>query len=266
MNCSETRDRILRSSIDDEVHAHLEQCEACSELAETDGRLAKALGRTPPPAPTPDRFAKISQITSEQDGEAVWRLRSMPTNRRISIGLCAALIGGVVCLLLLPRPDMGVYPMMRMGIVLGAMFIATAFGVVLSMPKSYKPRHPVTLRLALLIFLLLIPFIPALLPVVSHGHPASTTDMGLLKSAGACIGFGTLAAFPALIGIRLLQRESELRLWPTIYAGVAAALGANIALQAHCPIVDTGHLVVGHAMLGIVYAVLAWLVVKATVR
>ena len=150
--------------------------------------------------------------------------------------------------------------------VLGAMFIATAFGVVLSMPKSYKPRHPVTLRLALLIFLLLIPFIPALLPVVSHGHPASTTDMGLLQSAGACIGFGTLAAFPALIGIRLLQRESELRLWPTIYAGVAAALGANIALQAHCPIVDTGHLVVGHAMLGIVYAVLAWLVVKATVR
>lgn len=266
MNCSQARERILQSSIDDDTQAHIDGCEACAELAASEGQLAHALGTVASPAPDPDGFAKVTQITSEQDADAVWRLRAMPTNRRAAIGLCAALIGAIVYLLAWRRPDWGVYPMMRMGLVAGSMLIATGFGVVLSMPRSYRPERPFAVRLGLFTFLLAIPFVPALFPPAHAAHAASMVPPSLWVGATKCLGLGSLAAVPALLTIRLLQRDAKLELWPTLFSALAAAVGANIALQFHCPIVDPMHLVAGHATLGLVYALLAWAVVRVVVR
>lgn len=267
MNCAEARERILASSIDDEVAAHIASCEACSELAASDARLARALGLPPEPDDPPEgQFEKITSITGDQDAEAIWRLRYVPTNRRIVIAIASALVGGIVYFLAWRRPDWGVYPMMRMGLLLGAMFIATVFGVVMSMPRDYKPERPRTVRLGLFALLLAIPFIPAILPVAHHAHEASIIAGSFWVAAAKCIGLGTLAAFPALLTIRLLQRDEKLNLWSTSYAALAAAVGANIALQVHCPIVSPLHIALAHGILGVLYAVLAWAVVKATVR
>ena len=70
---------------------------------------------------------------------------------------------------------------------------------------------------------------------------------------GKCLGLGSLAAFPALFAIRVLQRESSWSLWPAIFAGIAAAIGANMALQIHCPVSDATHIAASHAGLGVVY-------------
>ncbi len=266
MNCPEARERILSSSIDDEVQAHLGECEACVELWAAEGRLARALGTVAEPASDPDGFAKVTQITSEQDADAVWRLRSMPTTRRVAIGFCAAFLGAIVYFLAWRRPDWGVYPMMRMSFVVVAMLIATGFGVVLSMPRSYRPAHPFGVRLTMFAFLLAIPFVPALFPAAHHAHEASQVAGSLWLSATKCFGLGTLAAFPALIVIRLLQREHKIELWPTLFSAVAAAVGANLALQMHCPIVDPMHIALGHGTLAVIYAALAWIVVRAVAR
>lgn len=265
MNCSQARDRIVSSSIDDEVRAHVSECDACAELSATDGQLGRALGQYARPEADPEAFEKITQITSEQDADAVWRLRHMPTNRRLAIALCASLVGATVFFLVWRRPDWSVYPVVQMIVVVVAMAIATGFGVVLSMPRAYRPERPFPLRLALLGFLLAIPFVPALLPIAHEAHPASV-EPNLWVGIGKCLGLGTLAAFPALITIRLLQRDQKLELWPTIFAALAAALGANIALQVHCPVVDPAHIAIGHGAMAMLYAGLAWLVVRATVR
>ena len=261
MNCADARELILAGADDDALREHIATCEPCAELAGDGGTLGRRLGQRP--ALDPAGFDAVASIIKEQDGSPVWKLRSMPTHQRVALAALFVGSSGIVMLIAGRRPDWADYPVMHMGLALGAMFIAAMFGVVQALPREFVAERPQRARIGMFAFLLAIPFLPAILNAGRVAEQTPAADP--LATIGGCLGIGTLAALPALLGVRALQRDRKLSFWPTLYAALAAAVGANLALQTHCPVIDPMHVVLGHASLGIVYAVLAWIAVRATV-
>lgn len=251
---------MLEAPADAEVQAHLRGCESCRELADDDAALARALSSLSQPVASGAGFDDLLNSMQAEDRSTLGTLRAMPTSRRLAIAFGAVIIGGLVFFLTGKRPDWDIYPMGRMLVVTIAMLVAAGFGVVLALPKIYKPRRSATFRLGLFAFLLLVPFVPALLPMAHEAHAGSDGNFWL--TAGKCFGLGAVLSAPALLVVRALQRDDEIDTWAAMFGALAAALGGNVALQIHCPAVGQGHLVFGHAALAVVYAVLAWIVVR----
>lgn len=79
---------------------------------------------------------------------------------------------------------------------------------------------------------------------------------------GQCVGFGSVVAIPVVLFVRALQRDRPLTTWPTLFLAATAALAAHLALQMHCGVVDRGHIGVAHSSLGVLYALLAFVIVR----
>lgn len=62
--------------------------------------------------------------------------------------------------------------------------------------------------------------------------------------AGACMGMGLLLGVPVYALLRLVDRGNALG---ALIAASAAGLAGNFALEAHCPIGTTEHILLGHA-------------------
>jgi len=57
-----------------------------------------------------------------------------------------------------------------------------------------------------------------------------------------------------LLAARLLDRGAHAGLGRRLLAAAAAGLAADLALELHCPIDDPGHLLAGHAAVGVALA------------
>ena len=70
--------------------------------------------------------------------------------------------------------------------------------------------------------------------------------------AGACMGMGLLLGVPAYALLRLVDRGNALG---ALIAASAAGLAGNFALEAHCPIGTTEHILLGHASVAVIFVV-----------
>lgn len=70
--------------------------------------------------------------------------------------------------------------------------------------------------------------------------------------AGACMGFGLLLGVPVYALLRLVDRGNA---FGNVIAAAAAGLGGNLVLKAHCAIETTGHVLLGHASVAILFVV-----------
>jgi len=265
MECAEARDRILKASLDDDVRAHLRECEACAALAADEGRLARALSEADGNVRAADGgdFDALLGAIQTEDETVRGKLRSLPTASRVAVAFAATIVMALIFVVGWRRGDWDAYPMFRMATITGSFLVSTAIGVVLALPRIYRPVRPAAFRLGMFAFLLAVAFVPAMLPAA---HEVGTAQAaGFWPGIGRCLGLGTIAAIPAIVVVRMLQRD-DLSLWSTLFLALSAAIGAHLALQMHCPVVDPMHIAIAHSGLAIVYVVCAWLVVLLATR
>lgn len=237
----------------------MRECPACAELASEDGRLGRALGAADvAPAPPDVDFDAVLGAALRGDDSLRGRLRSMSTPARIVVGCVTTLLVGTLFLVVWPRSDLALYPTGRMALVVGLLAAATVTAVALAFPRLHRARPSRGRLLAILVALLTVGFVPALLP-----PPHAPTSSGSFWAGiTPCLGLGTLAAIPAFVMLRALRRHDGLTGWSPLFLAAAAAMGGHLALQTHCPVVDRAHILASHSVLGLVYVLIAAVLVR----
>jgi hypothetical protein len=220
-------------------------------LFESDARLGRALalGQLSAPDPGP-LFEAVSRDLATEIGLRS-RIRSLRSSTRATALLLLALALAGYQLLGSRRSDFGSYsPVVFWGIAL-LLFAALGVGAwrlargPLS-PLGSSARWPLLLALPSLAVLL-----------APLGAPASRLDT---ESAdwgrpAACFGYGAALVIPLLVWWWLGERRDSVPLAGLLAAGAVAGLGANLLLHAHCSSVHLGHLLLGHASIGVAWAV-----------
>ena len=82
------------------------------------------------------------------------------------------------------------------------------------------------------------------------GAYAATHEHGSGMMAGACMGFGLLLGVPVYASLRLVDRGNA---FGSLVAAAAAGLAGNFVLKAHCAIDTTGHVLLGHASVAVLF-------------
>ncbi|MDH3199817.1 MAG: DUF1109 domain-containing protein [Myxococcales bacterium] len=84
------------------------------------------------------------------------------------------------------------------------------------------------------------------------GAQAITHEHTSRMVAGACMGFGLLLGVPVYALLRLVDRGNA---FGSLIAASAAGLAGNFVLKAHCAIDTTGHVLLGHASVAVLFVV-----------
>ncbi|MCA9602952.1 MAG: DUF1109 family protein, partial [Myxococcales bacterium] len=175
-------------------------------------------------------------------------LRALPTPTRISLLVGAGLVLGFGAGAVHMRPDIGAYPGTRFALEL----LSLAGLVVAATAMHLRPLHrpaPSRVSVALLVgaAALLLAGVVIMAPVTAT-HPASFLAPGesFFRRALSCFGFGSVVALVPMALLFFVARQR-----PDVRHGLTAAVFgaaiANFALEWHCPVVATGHLLAGHA-------------------
>lgn len=244
MDCDELQRRI-ESGGDvggADATSHLRTCAACAAMVAASSRLPRAAAPTAGGPAWADLAAAL-----EREERPAARARSWSTPRRIAVGLIAVAAVPLLVLVVTPRPDLGVYPRVRVAFEALAFAIAIAAAAVITLRPLHRPRHAVSSVVAAVLAVLVIVGI-ASLPAAHHDHAASLAGAGAdrLRHAAACLVFGTLCAAPAWLALRWLARDGDrLGARAVVVAAASAVVGAA-GTYLHCPIVHPVHLWLGH--------------------
>jgi hypothetical protein len=204
-----------------------------------------------------DLFGSVQSQIAQEHGWAAW-LRSRSTAMRawLAFGLIVMLAVGTSLGWL--RPDIAVYPMGRMVMVLASIALLTALGVGFVLRPLQRPALPVWAGPALICAAVLGLLGFYSLPIAHEAHPASLQAPGvaaLLARARPCVVVGLLLGAAVFAALRALDRGGTRR---SLQCAAAAGLCANLVLQLHCPNTAPLHLLAGHfAVLVVLLAVVA---------
>lgn len=261
MDCLAFQAHLLANGVvaDPAAVSHGQACAPCAELALAGRELVGALdaARTEHVGDLDPLRARLDAALRAEVGVRA-SLRGLSTPARASLGVGAVAVVAALTAAALLRPDFALYPGDRMALALLAFACTAAGGVVLSLLPDHLPPLPVGLQRFGLGTLLVLPVVCAVLPVAHAAHPRShLLDGDFLSPTLACFGFGSAVAVVLLAVLRGLDRRSW---WTRGFAVVGLAAGGaagNLALQLHCPVTDIDHLLVGHAIVGVVWATVA---------
>ena len=249
MDCETTREAIARGdALSPEAQAHVDSCVVCGSV------LRDAIS----PRPALEFDALFASISAEVEAEhgVVSGLRERLPTERVALGLLAMALTTVVVYATTRRVDMAVYPLLRLGLEMGALSIAAALALWWGMRPLYLPEPPRWVVPTILGALCILPFASGLLPIAHLNHPASLEGAGadLWVRAIKCLLFGIVTAVPTLLVAGALQRVQTPGRNRLLLAAIAAGSGGIVALAVHCPITQPLHLVVGHApvILGVI--------------
>lgn len=256
MICAEIRSGFVGGQVPagPAVDLHLRECAHCRELFANGARLGAALGQSSTEAIEPGELLARVSADIERDVGARAKLRSLPTRARASLLLIAVvvLLAGSQ-LLLGPREDVGVYSAPWFWLLAAALCVAIAIGTLrlsrgLTAPLSASARDG---QAALA--LLLVPAVVALLAPL--GAPeAARIDDAWGSSSLACFSYGAVLVAPLLMLGWLVERRDGVSLAVVVAAGALAGVAANLLLFAHCSSAHLGHLMLGHASIGVAWA------------
>jgi len=180
-------------------------------------------------------------------------LRSRGTGQRIAIVVAAVVLISVGTVLATPRTDLATYPLGRMIAILVALGLLTGMATWrLLRPLHLPPPSPTSNRLLLLAGLL-TPVVVDLIPLHDHVGGAAGEGMSFVTACLKCFGFGGVTGALVLVVAFMMRRARVDGVAVAALAGVAAGLTGNLTLQLHCPIIAPAHLLLGHAMLLLVF-------------
>lgn len=254
MECAEIRSLFVAGGIPagPGVDAHLKGCPHCRELFEQDAQLGRRLALAVVPHVEPgDLFALVEQdVKAEVSVRA--RLRALSTETRLAALLVVAMLPVLGHWLLDRRTDLAEYsPALFWG-------IALAFGVILVLGArallrgaGAPVRSPWRDR-GMALLLLVAPAAAALLAPLGAGSAEAAEALG---DPSACFTWGAAFVVPVAVGYWLFERRDSVPARTLIAAGALAGLAANLLLHAHCGSANPAHLLLGHASIGLVWAV-----------
>lgn len=244
MDCDELQRRI-ESGGDvggADATSHLRACAACAAMVAASSRLPRAAAPTAGGPAWADLAAAL-----EREERPAARARSWSTPLRVAVGLLGAATVPLLVLVTTPRPDLGVYPGLRVALEGLALSLAIAVAVVVTLRPLHRPTHAASSVSAAVLAALVI-FGLASLPPAHHDHAASLAGAGAdrLRYAAACLVFGTLCAVPAWLALRGLARDGDRLGGRAVVVAAASAVVGAAGTYLHCPIVHPVHLWLGH--------------------
>ncbi len=246
VSCNEIRDALLNnvSELDAYSEQHLRECESCAQLAKNQHRLGFLLASMTNEQGDA-RSIDISEIAAAVQGdverERTWvgRLRALKTPLRVSIVAAVALLPALV--FAIKKTDWRMTSAAQALVLVGA-------SAMLLLPLSRPRRYVLSAAVAVLSL-----SVPALSMWSSSIFHAADHVAG--KSAAACFVVGALCSTPAFLVVQLVSR-SWIRSWVEVgLLGAIAGIGASTALEPLCASQHIGHLMLGHASLGVAWAV-----------
>lgn len=200
-----------------------------------------------------EAFAQLEARVGRERGPLAW-LRSLRSSVRVTLGLSLS-VGMVLAMALFsPRSDLDALPAWRILTVVGALAALFGASVWFGLRPLHRPAKPPWLEplivLGAVLGMAALAFLP-LAPPMPHEH-------GDWEHAFKCIFSGTMFGFPAYVLIRVLDRGG--RRISAFLAAAAAALSGNATIAMHCENDSLGHLLRGHATIGIIFvgAVAIW--------
>jgi hypothetical protein len=233
-----------------EVDAHLQSCPHCPELFEKDAALGRRLAQAVLPEPTPgDLFALVERDVQAEAGLRA-QLRALPT--RVRTAALAGVAGSLVLyqLLLHRRQDYSSGVFWGICAVFGLAIVVCSLQLMrgVTAPLGAQARQ----RQAAVQWLVL----PALLALLVPLGSLSPAWLAAWGSPSACFIYGAVLSAPLLALYWLFERRDDVPKAVLVSAGALAGITANLLLFVHCPSVHLGHLLVGHASIGVAWALL----------
>jgi hypothetical protein len=253
LECAEIRSNFVSGRVPAgaAVAAHLVGCPHCRELFASDARLGRSLAQgSLPDLQAGELFALVERDVGREVGLRA-RLRALPTRARSGALLGVAVALMAYELLLRRRPDFAEYsPAVFWGVALtlGATLAAGTLRVMRGATAALgTPARERGVTLALL----LAPALVALAAPFGAGSPEAVAAWG---NPATCFSYGAALVLPLVLLYWLLERRDRVPTSALLCAGGLAGLAANLLLHAHCGSANLGHLLLGHASIGVVWA------------
>lgn len=255
MECAEIRSGFVAGQVPAGagVALHLKSCPHCRELFENEARLGRSLAREVLPVVDPGAlFDQLGREVEREAGPRAW-LRSLSTRTRAGALVFVGLLLLASQLWLQRRGDFAEYSPAVFWLVVAALTGALGFGSWRLARGAHAPLKAAQREGAVTLLFLLLPGLVALLsPLGSASGP--TTDEAAWGSPLACFSFGAVMVTPFLLLAWLLERRDRVPRAVLVSAGALSGLAANLLLHAHCGSAHLGHLLLGHAGVGVGWA------------
>lgn len=248
---------------------HLRYCPACACLAADGGALALRLSRASSTKEVDEAdlapvLAGLERsLTAEQS--LAGRLRSLSTRVRALLAAIAASLIVLVAGLLPLRPDLSVYPPLRLSLELGLVAAMATGAAWLWLRPLFRSPLRRWIAPSIAASSLVLPWLIAAAPAAHRAHPASLAGTGddLVARALACLLYGGVWGALLALGSRAIGRTPTAPPRLRVFGAVAGALVGLLSLQLHCPLTSPVHLLAGHApvpmLLVVLFALLpAW--------
>lgn len=264
MECAEIRNGFVAGRVPagPEVEAHFAACPHCHELFENDARLGRRLAQAVlPAAPAGDLFALVERDLGQEVGLRA-RLRALPL--RVRVAALSSVAGALFLFQLLRnrRADFGGYsPGLFWGVALGLAFAFVA-GALTVLRGANAPLASQGRGRGVAVVLLVLPALAALSAPLGAESLESATAWG---NPSSCFSYGAALVVPVVLLYWLFERRDSVPLRALVAAGAVAGLAANLLLHVHCGSAHPGHLLLGHASIGLVWALALRLVWGAPV-
>jgi len=204
-----------------------------------------------------DLFAQVERDVQAEVGLRA-RLRALSTPVRTLVLLGVASTPVLVQLALLRRPDFGEYSPSVFWSVALLFSVGLVLGVRSLLRGARTPLGAVWRERALALLLLIVPGLLALLAPLGADSPEAVAALG---NPSSCFTYGAALVVPVVFVYWLFERREAVPLRALFSAGALAGLAANLLLHAHCASSSPLHLLLGHASIGLVWALalrLAW--------
>lgn len=260
--CQSARDRVQADSdLDDD--AHVSGCEACQLW------LEESLQQPPAGQPPDPPEIKRLEATLAVQGTLRSRLASLPNALRLRLFALALLTLVTVQLGFFARADLGVYPLWRLVLELGAHVLVLAALLAILMRPLFRPAWPLGLSVRAALLSVVATLAIAFTNPAHALHPASLAGRGadFWSRAGACLLYGTASGLCVVVLAALVHRGSPVGNTRSLglhllLTGLGVATG-SLSLLLHCPVVHREHLLAGHVLLALpmaaVCAFVVWL-------
>jgi hypothetical protein len=261
MSCEAVRDALLagRAPTEPELLEHAATCPSCESLLADHGSLGAELAAPATAIPAdPPRWAEMATLVEHEVGWRAWlRSRSTPWRRGAGVvGFALVTLLGLRHL----RADIAVMPVLELAGLLAAFALTASVALRRALTVSGGARP--SLDRWLLAAALGVPVVLSFVRT-SALTPAAADGTAFVHQACGCFLYGSLITAPLAVLIWAMDRGGGSRSQPLLAAAVAG-LAANAALTLHCPHGGAGHLLLGHAAIGVGLAAMAWLFQRRT--
>jgi hypothetical protein len=263
LECAEIRSGFVAGRVPagSGVDAHLKECAHCRELFARDAELGRRLAQAVLPAPEPgDLFAQIDRDVGQERGLRA-KLRAWPLRTRLATLWIVALLLPVSSVLARGptegsiRPNYSVPMLYAIAIVLLAAYRRGGSWLLRGATVSAAGGKDRLIALGLLL-------LPAAVLAFSPMGARSPEALAAFGNPANCFGYGALLSLPVVVLYWLFERRDRVPLAGLVAAGGLAGLAANVLLHVHCASAHLGHLLLGHATIGVAWA----LVIAALAR